>query len=90
MSVLVSHLQSSVQGWSGIAEIIVILAVICAANSTAFTTFFLNSVINLFPVDSYVFRCIHTDAYLISFHTQYRDSDLITNHECFADSASQN
>ena len=50
----------------------------------------LDPLVNLFAVDSYVFRCSNADAYLIAFDAQHGDRDLVTDHKCFTDTSSQN
>jgi len=50
----------------------------------------LDTLIDFLTMNRNLFRRIYTDANLITFNTQYGDSDLVTNHQCFANTASQN
>lgn len=56
--------------------------------STRFILFFLDSVINLFPMNSDIFGRIDSYSHLVTLDAQDGDSDIVTNHQCFAYSAS--
>jgi len=63
---------------------------VAAAVTGCFCTFFKNSLINFFPVYLDFWWCLDPDTYLISFHAQYCNDDIVTNDKFFPDTPCQN
>jgi hypothetical protein len=54
------------------------------------TLFPLDALENLFAMDGNVLWRIYSNAHLVPFHAQHRNAHGVTDHQCFADAASQN
>jgi len=55
-----------------------------------FALLFLDALVNLFAVNGDFLRRVDANPHLITFNTQYGDSDFVTHHQGLSDPASQN